>query len=97
METIIKTIANGCDGLLEHNNTVSQIEQVFRKFKFYTTREYPIYVLKDGFGRASRIDLVARKGKFMVVGYDHHNLIKWKSFQKIIQIRPDAAIAIAGN
>ena len=98
METIIKTIANGCDGLLEHNNTVSQIEQVFRKFRFYTTREYPIYKLKDGSERSGRIDLVARKGKFRVaLEYDHHSLVKWKSFQKIVQIKPEVAIAIAGN
>ena len=49
-------------------------------------------------GRAGRIDLVARKGKFRVaVEYDHYGLIKWKSFQKIVQIKPDVAIAITGN
>ncbi|MEM3247659.1 MAG: hypothetical protein QW207_03955, partial [Candidatus Micrarchaeaceae archaeon] len=31
------------------------------------------------------------------VEYDHHALIKWKSFQKVVQIKPDVAIAIAGN
>ena len=37
------------------------------------------------------IDLVARKGKFKVaVEYDHHALIKWKSFRKIVQIKLDA-------
>ena len=83
---------------LRHDETVNQIEQIFRKYKFYTTREYPIYKLKDGSGRAGRIDLVARKGKFRVaVEYDHHKLIKWKSFQKIVQIKPDIAMAIAGN
>lgn len=81
-----------------HNETVSQIEQIFRKHGFYTTREYPIYKIKDGSGRAGRIDLVARKGKFRVaVEYDHHALIKWKSFQKIVQIKPNVAIAITGN
>ena len=83
---------------LKHDETVSQIEQIFRKFGFYTTREYPIYLLKDGSGRAGRIDLVARKGKFRVaVEYDHHKLIKWKSFQKIVQIKPDIAIGITGS
>ena len=52
---------------------------------------------RHGSGRAGRIDLVARKGKFRVaVEYDHHELIKWKSFQKIVQIKPDVAIAICG-
>lgn len=82
---------------LKHDETVSQIEQTFRKYGFYTTREYPIFKIKDGTGRAGRIDLVARKGKFRVaIEYDHHKLIKWKSFQKIIQIRPDVAIGITG-
>ncbi len=89
---LIKTNPN-----LKHDETVSQIEQIFRKFGFYTTREYPIYVLKDGSGRAGRIDLIARRGKLRVaVEYDHHGLIKWKSFQKIVQIRPDVAIGITG-
>ena len=83
---------------MKHDDTVTQIEQVFRKHGFYTTREYPIYKIKDGSGRAGRIDLVARKGKFRVaVEYDHHALIKWKSFQKIVQIKPDVAISITGN
>ena len=83
---------------LRHDETVNQIESIFRKHGFYTTREYPIYKLKDGSGRAGRIDLVARKGKFRVaVEYDHHSLIKWKSFQKIVQIKPEAAIAITGD
>ncbi len=83
---------------LKHDETVSRIEQVFRKCNFYTTREYPIYKVKDGSGRAGRIDLIVRKGKFRVaLEYDHHKLIKWKSFQKIVQIKPEVAIAIAGN
>lgn len=62
---------------------------------FYTTREYQIYKIKDGSGRAGKIDLVARKGKFKVaIEYDPNALIKWKSFQKIVQIKPDVAIAI---
>ena len=86
------------DPYQKHDETVSQIEQIFRKFGFYTTREYPIYKIKDGSGRAGRIDLVARKGKFRIaVEYDHHALIKWKSFQKIVQIKPDVAVAITGN
>ena len=95
---IIRGIVNDVNSKLEHNDTVSQIEQIFRKYNFYTTREYPIYKLKDGSRRAGRIDLVARKGKFRVaVEYDHHSLIKWKSFQKIVQIKPEAAIAITGG
>ena len=98
IESIIKTIANECDELLEHNYTVSQIEQVFRAYGFYATREYPIFKIKDKSGRAGRIDIVARKGKFRVaIEYDHHGLIKWKSFQKIVQIKPYVAIAITGN
>ena len=97
IEDVVKTIIEECNPKLEHNDTVSQIEQVFRKFGFYTTREYPIYKIKDGSGRAGRIDLVARKGRFRVaVEYDHHEVIKWKSFQKIVQIKPDVAIGIAG-
>jgi hypothetical protein len=98
IENIIKTIIEEGNPKLEHNDTVSQIEQVFRKNGFYTTREYPIYKIKDGSGRAGRIDLVARKGKFRVaVEYDHHDVIKWKSFQKIVQIKPDIAIGIEGK
>ncbi len=53
---------------------------------------------KRQFWIAGRIDLVARKGKFRVaIEYDYHELIKWKSFQKIVQIKPDVAIAITGN
>lgn len=53
---------------------------------------------RHGSGRAGRIDLVARKGKFRVaVEYDHHELIKWKSFQKIMQIKPSVAIGITGS
>ena len=57
IEAIVKTIATECNGLLEHNDTVSQIEQVFRRAGFYTTREYPIFRIQNGSGRAGRIDL----------------------------------------
>lgn len=41
--------------------------------------------------------MVARKGKFRIaVEYDHHEVIKWKSFQKIVQIKPDVAIGVVG-
>jgi hypothetical protein len=97
-DTVINEISRDVNPKLKHNDTVCQIEQVFRKNGFYTTKEYPIYKLKDGSDRAGRIDLVARKDKFRVaVEYAHHKLIKWKSFQKIIQIKPDVAIAIAGS
>ena len=98
IENTISNILIFTNPNLEHDRTVDQIEQIFRKYKFYTTREYPIYKLKDGSERSGRIDLVARKGKFRVaLEYDHHSLVKWKSFQKIVQIKPEVAIAIAGN
>ena len=98
IENIVKVITIEVNPNLEHNDTVSQTEQIFRKHGFYTTREYPIYKINDGSGRSGRIDLVARKGKFRVaLEYDHHSLVKWKSFQKIVQIKPEVAIAIAGN
>ena len=54
--------------------------------------------MKDKPERSGRIDLVARKGKLRVaIEYDHQKLVKWKSFQKVVQIRPDAAICIAGS
>ena len=46
IENIIKVIIKECNPKLGHNDTVSQIEQVFRKNGFYTTREYPIYKIK---------------------------------------------------
>ena len=98
LDMVINEISRNVNPKLKHNDTVGQIEQVFRRDGFYTTREYPIFKIKDESGRAGRIDLVARKGKFRVaIEYDHHGLIKWKSFQKIVQIKPDVAIAITGN
>ena len=98
IDNIINKIISTITPEVKHNDTVSHIELIFRSYGFYTTREYPIYKLKDGSERSGRIDLVARKGKFRVaVEYDHHKLIKWKSFQKIVQINPEVAIAIAGN
>ena len=98
LDMVINEISRNVNPKLKHNDTVGQIEQVFRRDGFYTTREYPIFKIKDESGRAGRIDLVARKGKFRVaIEYDHHGLIKWKSFQKTVQIKPDVAIAITGN
>ena len=98
IENIVDQITKVVSPAIKHNDTVSQIEQIFRKNGFYTTREYEIYMLKDGSRRAGRIDLVARKGKFRIaMEYDHHKLIKWKSFQKIVQIKPEVAIGIAGQ
>jgi hypothetical protein len=98
IENIITDITKIADPNKKHDDTVSQIEQIFRKHGFYTTREYEIYMLKDNSRRAGRIDLVARKGKFRIaIEYDHHRLIKWKSFQKIVQIKPEVAIGIAGQ
>ncbi len=97
IKIVIKEIISSANPSLKHDETVSQIERIFRYHGFYTTREYPIYKIKDGSGRAGRIDLIARKGKFRVaIEYDHHEVIKWKSFQKIVQIKPDIAIGIAG-
>ena len=54
--------------------------------------------MKDKTGRSGRIDLIARRGKFRIaIEYDHHRLVKWKSFQKVVQIKPDTAAAIAGS
>ncbi len=95
---LIEIIAHDTEYKIAHNDTVSQIEHIFRENGFYTTREYPIFKIKDKFGRAGRIDLVARKGEFRVaIEYDHDGLIKWKSFQKIVQIKPDIAIGIVGK
>ncbi len=81
-----------------HNHTVGDIENLFREYGFYTIREYPIYKMQDGSRRAGRIDLVVRKSKFRIaIEYDHYKLIKWKSFQKVVQIRPECAIVITGN
>jgi len=98
LEIILNEIRMGVTFNTEHNETVDQLEQIFRKNGFYTTREYPIFKMKDGSGRGGRIDLIARKGKFRVaIEYDHHKLIKWKSFQKLVQIKPEMAIAISGE
>ncbi|MEM0143209.1 MAG: hypothetical protein QXL94_04570 [Candidatus Parvarchaeum sp.] len=35
--------------------------------------------------RVGMIDLVSKNGKFRVaIEYDHHKVIKWKSFHKIV-------------
>ena len=97
IESIVFQIAKVVSPEIKHNDTINQLEMIFRKNGYYTTREYPIYKMKDKPERAGRIDLIARRGKFRVaIEYDHHRLIKWKSFQKMVQINPDAAIGIAG-
>ena len=58
----------------EHNDTVSDIEWIFREAGFYTTKEYPIYAMKDKSGRSGRIDLVARKGKFRLLSSTTTNI-----------------------
>ena len=98
VEDIVIQITKVVSPEIKHNDTISQLEMIFRKNGFYTTKEYPIFKMKDKPERTGRIDLVARKGKFrVVVEYDHHRLIKWKSFQKMVQIKPDVAVAITGN
>lgn len=98
MQPIINKLLENVTPHTKHSETIRQIEQIFRNNGFYTTREYPIFKIKDSSGRAGRIDLVARRGKFRVaVEYDHHSSIKWKSFQKIVQIKPECAIAITGR
>jgi len=97
-EIILNEIRMGVTSNTEHNETIIQIERIFRRRGFYATREYPIFKMKDGSGRSGRIDLIARKGKFRIaVEYDHHKLIKWKSFQKLVQIKSEMAIAISGE
>ena len=97
VENVVAQIAKAVSPEIRHNDTIGQIEQIFRKNGYYTTKEYPIYRMKDKPERTGRIDLIARRGKLRVaVEYDHHVLIKWKSFQKIVQIRPDVAIGITG-
>ncbi len=97
MPEIIIEIIDNVEPKIKHNDTISQMEQIFRKWGFYTTREYPIFKMKDGSGRAGRIDLIARKGKFrVVVEYDHKYNVKYKSFQKVVQIRPEIGVVIAG-
>lgn len=97
VENVVAQIAKVVSPEIGHNDTIGQIEQIFRKNGYYTTKEYPIYRMKDKPERTGRIDLIARRGKLRVaVEYDHHGLIKWKSFQKIVQIRPEVAIGITG-
>lgn len=98
IESIVIQITKVVSPEIKHNDTINQLEMIFRKNGYYTTKEYPIFKMKDKPERKGRIDLVARKGKFrVVVEYDHHRLIKWKSYQKIVQIRPEAAIGITGS
>lgn len=67
----------------EHNDTIHDIESIFRKNGFYTTREYPIFKIKDKPDRSGRIDLVARRGKLRIaVEYDHKFNVKFKSSLK---------------
>lgn len=95
---IVFQIAKVVSPEIKHNDTINQLEMIFRKNGYFTTREYPIFKMKDNPERTGRIDLVARKGKLRVaIEYDHHKLVKWKSFQKVVQIRPDVAICIAGS
>lgn len=97
IDGIVKEITLQADPSLKHNDTVDQINQIFRKHGFYTTLEYPIFKIQDKSGRKGRIDLVARKGKYrVVVEYDHKYNVKWKSFQKVVQIKPEVGIVIAG-
>ena len=98
IENIVSQITKVVSPTIKHNDTIGQLEMIFRRNGFYTTREYPIFKMKDRPERAGRIDLVARRGKYrVVVEYDHHRLIKWKSFQKMVQIRPEVAIGITGT
>lgn len=97
VEGIVEQITKVVSPEIKHNYTINQLEMIFRKNGFYTTKEYPIK-MKDNPKRTGRIDLVAREGKLRVaIEYDHHKLVKWKGFQKIIQIKLDVAIAVAGS
>jgi hypothetical protein len=98
IESIVFQIAKVVSPEIKHNDTINQLEMIFRKNGYYTTREYPIFKMKDKPERSGRIDLIARRGKYRVaIEYDHHKLVKWKSFQKVCQIKPDVALAIAGS
>ena len=98
IEGIVYQIAKVVSPAIKHNDTIGQLEMIFRRNGYYTTREYPIFKMKDKPERSGRIDLIARRGKYRVaIEYDHHRLVKWKSFQKVCQIDPDAAVAIAGS
>ena len=44
---LINDIIKSAVPSIEHNDTVKQIEQVFRAYNFYTTREYQIFKIKD--------------------------------------------------
>jgi len=62
---------------INHNETIGQIERLFRRNGYYTIREYPVYKMKDKSGRGGRIDLVARKGKLRIaIEYDHKYNVK---------------------
>jgi len=80
-----------------HDEAVDEIERIFRDFGFFTTREYRVFSMKGRIGRPMRIDLVARRGKFRVaVEYDHKYVVKFKSFEKLVRIKPEVAIGITG-
>lgn len=80
-----------------HDEAVDEIERIFRDFGFFTTREYKIFSMKGKGGQPMRIDLVGRKGKFRVaIEYDHKYVVKFKSFEKIVRIKPEVGIAITG-
>ena len=98
VENIVFQIAKVVSPAIKHNDTIGQLEMIFRRNGYYTTREYLIFKMKDKPERSGRIDLIARRGKFRIaIDYDHHRLVKWKSFQKVVQIKPDTAAAIAGS
>ena len=63
VEDIVIQITKVVSPEIKHNDTISQLEMIFRKNGFYTTKEYPIFKMKDKPERTGRIDLVARKGK----------------------------------
>lgn len=80
-----------------HDEAVDEIERIFRDFGFFTTREYPILSMKGKGGQPMRIDLIARKGKFRIaLEYDHKYVVKFKSFEKIVRIKPEVGIVITG-
>ena len=63
---VIIQIVKHVEYQLKHDDTITQVEHVFRENGSYTTREYQIFKIKDSSARAGRIDLVARKSKFRV-------------------------------
>ena len=47
VEDIVIQITKVVSPEIKHNDTINQLEMIFRKNGFYTTKEYPIFKIKD--------------------------------------------------